>query len=51
MADAGLLDDWCPACKEVRTFRLLDPGACKCTVCGHVEQMQRPLKPGEQVQR
>lgn len=49
--DQGILDAWCPACKEVRTFKLLDPGSCKCTVCGHVEQMQRPLKPGEQVQR
>lgn len=49
MAEKGTLDAWCPDCKEVRKFVLMDPGSCKCTVCGHVEQMQRPLKPGEQV--
>lgn len=47
--DQGILDAWCPACNEVRTFKLQDPGSCVCMVCGHVEQMTRPLKPGEQV--
>ncbi|MEA3190163.1 MAG: hypothetical protein QOD77_745 [Thermoplasmata archaeon] len=50
MADKGILDAWCPECVEVRKHKLLDPGSCQCTVCGHVEQMTRPLKPGEEVQ-
>lgn len=37
------LDAWCETCSEVRVFVVQDPGSCKCTVCGHVEQMFAPL--------
>jgi uncharacterized Zn finger protein len=40
---ARVLDAWCTQCSEVRKHDLLDPGSCRCQVCGHVEVLQKPL--------
>ncbi len=37
------MDAYCVQCGEVRSHHLLDEGSCECTVCGHVEELFRPL--------
>jgi hypothetical protein len=45
MVSKVLLDAYCPHCDEVRKHEVegLDRGGCKCTVCGHEQQMYKPL--------
>ncbi len=40
-----VVDAYCIACDEVRKHEVhvADPGSCACRVCGHVEQMVKPL--------
>jgi hypothetical protein len=42
-----VLDAWCEKCEDVRKFDVMDPGSCKCQVCGHVQVMMTPLAPGQ----
>ena len=38
-----VLDAWCEKCADVRKHDVLDPGSCKCQVCGSVQQMMTPI--------
>jgi hypothetical protein len=38
-----VLDAWCEKCAEVRPHDLLDPGSCKCQVCGTVQLLMKPV--------
>lgn len=40
---ARVLDAWCEKCSEVRKHDVVDPGSCKCRVCGSVQQMMKPI--------
>ena len=42
-----VLDAWCEKCSEVRKHDLLDPGSCKCQVCGSVQVLMKPLAQGQ----
>ena len=42
-----VLDAWCDKCQEVRKCDVLDPGSCKCQVCGTVQVLMKPLAPGQ----
>ena len=44
---ARVLDAYCEACAEVRKHDLLDPGSCKCQVCGRVQVLMTPIAPGQ----
>jgi hypothetical protein len=41
-----VLDAWCEKCAEVRKCDVMDPGSCKCQVCGDVQVLMKPLAPG-----
>lgn len=41
---ARKLDAWCETCQEVRVHVVQDPGSCKCSKCGSVQQMFAPLR-------
>jgi uncharacterized Zn finger protein len=42
---ARVLDAWCDSCTEVRKHDVLDPGSCRCQVCGQVQVLMTPLAP------
>lgn len=44
---ARVLDAFCDRCADVRKFDLLDPGSCKCQVCGNVQVLMKPLAPNQ----
>lgn len=42
-----VLDAWCEKCGEVRKHDVMDPGSCKCQICGSVQVLMKPLAPGQ----
>ena len=44
---ARVLDAWCDKCQEVRRCDVMDPGSCKCQVCGSVQVLMKPLSPSQ----
>lgn len=38
------LDAYCEGCKEPTKHLQLDPGSCKCTLCGRVQQLMVPTE-------
>lgn len=44
---ARVLDAWCGKCLDVRKHTLVDPGSCRCQVCGEVTLLMKPLAPDQ----